>query len=366
MINFASAIGVTNLPRSDRYHGMPASKESDSTKKRGNEIHQVSTRAQIERLYGIVAKVQNNEAVNLTALAMAFEVNNRTIQRDIEFLRDRLGVPITFERTENRYFIDDDFAHIPPLELKETDYLLLSFLQQCLAPYAATEIGAEMNKSFERLFGVLSGSKKWKEWSKAVLFRFENQPQGIPKEVKLFNVLYRAISQQKEVKFSYKALRKPSTEKVVKPLLMMMKKGRWYLYGVSESRKGITPFSFNRISDIEITKEKFSADRLPNPRAMLHHSFGAVISSDPPFDVVLEFESKVVERMKETIWHPDQKLEVLPEGRARLTLPLNNTMEVESWILSWGPYVKVIEPKKLAQSVRESGNRISELYYLHG
>ena len=366
MINFASAIGVTNLPRSDRYHGMPASKESDSTKKRGKEIHQVSTRAQIERLYGIVAKIQNNEAVNLTALAMAFEVNNRTIQRDIEFLRDRLGVPITFERRENRYFIDDDFAHIPPLELKETDYLLLSFLQQCLAPYAATEIGAEMNKSFERLFGVLSGSKKWKEWSKAVLFRFENQPQGIPKEVKLFNVLYRAISQQKEVKFSYKALRKPSTEKVVKPLLMMMQKGRWYLYGVSESRKGITPFSFNRISDIEITKEKFSADRLPNPRAMLHHSFGAVISSDPPFDVVLEFESKVVERMKETIWHPDQKLEVLPEGRARLTLPLNNTMEVESWILSWGPYVKVIEPKKLAQSVRESGNRISELYYLHG
>ena len=192
------------LDLGERYRSTPAPAEpmAKPSKKQQSDncdapmdAHQVSTRAQIERLYGIVAKVQNNEAVNLTALAMAYEVNNRTIQRDIEFLKDRLGVPITFDRKENRYFIDDEFDHIPPLELKDTDYLLLSFLQQCLAPYAATEIGAQMIKSFERFFGVLSGSKKWKEWSKAVLFRFENQPQGTPKEVKLFNALYRAISQ---------------------------------------------------------------------------------------------------------------------------------------------------------------------------
>lgn len=340
----------------------PSKKQQSDNGDALTDAHQVSTRAQIERLYGIVAKVQNNEAVNLTALAMAYEVNNRTIQRDIEFLKDRLGVPITFDRKENRYFIDDEFDHIPPLELKDTDYLLLSFLQQCLAPYAATEIGAQMIKSFERLFGVLSGSKRWKEWSKAVLFRFENQPQGTPKEVKLFNALYRAISQHREVRFSYKPLRKPATEKKVKPLLMMMQKGRWYLYGVSDTRQGITPFSFNRMSDIEVTTVKFSSDGLSDPRRMLHHSFGAVISSDPPFDVVLEFESKVVERMKETLWHPDQKLEELPEGRARLTLPLNNTMEVESWILSWGPYVKVLEPKDLAQSINQSAKKILEKY----
>jgi len=340
----------------------PSARKLGSLTASSPKAHQVSTRAQIERLYRIVAKIQNAEAVTLTALAMAFEVNNRTIQRDIEFLRDRLGVPIAFDRKEKRYAIEDDFAHIPPLELKDTDYLLLYFLQQCLAPYQATEIGQEMIKSFERLFGLLSGSKKWKEWSKAVLFRFENQPQGTPKEVKLFNVLYRAITQKKEVKFSYKPLRKPSSEKIVKPLLMMMQKGRWYLYGVSDSRKGITLFSFNRMTEISLLQEKFTTDGLPDPRAMLHHSFGAVISSDPPFNIVLEFESKVIERMKETLWHPDQKLEELPEGRARLTLPLNNTLEVESWILSWGPYVRVIEPNDLAESIKDSAKRIFDGY----
>jgi predicted DNA-binding transcriptional regulator YafY len=69
--------------------------------------------------------------------------------------------------------------------------------------------------------------------------------------------------------------------------------------------------------------------------------------SDPPFDVVLEFENRVAERVRESLWHPDQKLEELPEGRVRLTLPLNTTMELESWIRGWGPYVRVIEPSDL-------------------
>ena len=315
--------------------------------------HQVSTRAQIERLYGIVAKVQNNEANNLTDLAMAYEVNTRTIQRDIEFLRERLGVPIAFDRKENRYAIEDDFAHIPPLELKETDFLLLSFLQQCLAPYAATEIGGEMNKSFERLFGLLTGTKKWKEWAEPILFRSENVPRGNPKELKIFHLLQRAITRRKEVSFSYKPLRKAAARRSVKPLLLMMHKGRWYLYGVIAGKKEITPFSFDRISEIEITATDFDPVEYPDPRDLLRHSFGVAISSDPPFDVVLEFESRVAERVRESLWHPEQKLEELPEGRVRLTLPLNTTMELESWIRGWGPYIRVVAPNELAFKIKE-------------
>lgn len=314
--------------------------------------HQVSTRAQIERLYGIVAKVQNNEANNLTDLAMAYEVNTRTIQRDIEFLRDRLGVPIAFDRKESRYAVEDDFAHIPPLELKETDFLLLSFLQQCLAPYASTGIGAEMNKSFERLFGLLTGTRKWKEWAEPILWRSENVPRGNPKELKIFHLLQRAITRRKEVTFTYKPLRKPAASRSVKPLLLMMHKGRWYLYGVIAGKKEITPFSFDRISEVEITATDFNPADYPDPRALLRHSFGVAISSDPPFDVVLEFESRVAERVRESLWHPDQKLEELPEGRVRLTLPLNNTMELESWIRSWGPYVSVKDPIKLISRIK--------------
>ena len=310
--------------------------------------HQVSTRAQIERLYGIVAKVQNNEANNLTDLAMAYEVNTRTIQRDIEFLRERLGVPIAFDRKENRYAIEDDFAHIPPLELRETDFLLLSFLQQCLAPYAATEIGAEMIKSFERLFGLLTGTKKWKEWAEPILWRSENVPLGNPKELKILHQLQRAITRKKEVTFHYKPLRKPAARRTVQPLLLMMHKGRWYLYGVIAGKKEITPFSFDRISEVEITTTDFNPADYPDPRALLRHSFGVAISSDPTFDVVLEFENRVAERVRESLWHPDQKLEELPEGRVRLTLPLNTTMELESWIRGWGPYVSVIGPEDLS------------------
>ena len=36
-----------------------------------------------------------------------------------------------------------------------------------------------------------------------------------------------------------------------------------------------------------------------------------------------ESDEPVVERLKESIWHPNQKLEDLKKGRARLTMSLN-------------------------------------------
>ena len=52
--------------------------------------------------------------------------------------------------------------------------------------------------------------------------------------------------------------------------------------------------------------------------------------------IVLDFDSKVVQRVKESLWHQQQALQELPGGRVRLTLPLNSTLEVAPWILSWG------------------------------
>lgn len=35
----------------------------------------------------------------------------------------------------------------------------------------------------------------------------------------------------------------------------------------------------------------------------------------------------------------------------QMTLPLNNDLEVRSWILSWGPYARVLAPQNLAQEI---------------
>lgn len=325
---------------------------------------QVSTRAQIERLWGIVAMIQNGENVTGPKLAHRFEVDIRTIRRDIAFLRERMGIEIAFDEGNKTYILDTEFTHIPPLELSDTDFLLLSYLQQCIAPYAGNDIGRTMNRSFERLFGLLTGTNKWQEFARTVHFQFGmRSSKSAHREVKIFNVLYRAIQENREIRFSYKPQRKPTMIRTVDPCLLSMRNGRWYLYGLDTKNKEIVLFAFARIENPEKTGRLFiPKPATHDPRKLLRYSFGVAISEDPPVDVVLEFEKDVVQRLKENEWHPLQKLEDLPGGRTRLTMPLSTTLEVRPWILSWGPYVKVTSPPELADKIADTVRRMAARY----
>jgi len=141
-----------------------------------------------------------------------------------------------------------------------------------------------------------------------------------------------------------------------------MNHGRWYFYGTDSRTRKLTAFAFARASVMKVSNQKFNAEPDQHPRDLLRHSFGSVLSTDPAVDVVLEFESKVVQRVRESVWHPQQTLQDLPGGRLRLTLPLNSTLEIAPWILSWGPYAKVIEPAELRDSIADTTRRMAATY----
>ena len=59
----------------------------------------ISTRPPIVRMNRILEDLKAGRAVNCQRLGAELEVSYKTIQRDIDFLRDRLGIEITYEPT---------------------------------------------------------------------------------------------------------------------------------------------------------------------------------------------------------------------------------------------------------------------------
>jgi predicted DNA-binding transcriptional regulator YafY len=143
---------------------------------------------------------------------------------------------------------------------------------------------------------------------------------------------------------------------------MLMNHGRWYFYGTDTKTRKMASFAFARAGGMKIGSEKFQNDPPAHPRELLRHSFGIVVSQEKPVDVVLEFDPKVVQRVMESVWHAGQRIEDLPGGRLRLVLPLNSTLEVSPWILSWGPYVRVVAPDALRESIADSVRRMAANY----
>jgi predicted DNA-binding transcriptional regulator YafY len=324
-------------------------------------------RKRISRIHQIIGMISNYRArgkkITCTDLKHEFEVDRATINRDIEFIRDELKVDLEWDQQEATYNLSNGQEYIPAMELNDKDYLLLEFIQQSLAPYSSTELGVAMMETFERMFGIFTGKQNWNAWSQSVVFRLGQKPTAATREIRAFNIFHRAISKSRTVAFQYKSLTSSHPkEKLVEPHLMAMNEGRWYLYATDTKTRRLTSYAFPRISEVREMKEQFVTQPDPHPRDLFRHSFGCVVANDPPFNVVIEFESEVVERVKESIWQDGQKIEDLPDGRIRLTLRLNSELEILPWVLCWGPSATVVAPSTLANAVKEKAEKMASKY----
>jgi len=316
---------------------------------------QITTRPQMERLFKIVAEIQTGAYPNCAKFVALFEeglkVTRRTIMRDIEYLRDQLRAPLEYDSGKHGYYFTDDFNLMPPIDLKNEDFLTLYFLQQCLAPYEDTVIGHQMKQSFNRMFGMLTGTKTWKKWDSSVAFRGEPKMVKAGEDLKTFEVLFAAIQARKTVKFEYRGRGKSPSDREVDPGLVVMQKGRWYLYAVDRDTGEMRTFLLGRIQNISVTQKEFNRPVI-QPEKLFEHSFGVVVSEDAPQEVVIEFTSQASDLIRETVWHPTQKLESLPNGGVRLRLWLNSFYEIKPWILSWGHYARVLQPPQLVEELQ--------------
>ena len=72
----------------------------------------ISTHSMIERMFYINNRIKSGHYPNASKLAKELEVSVSTINRDIEFFRDRLNAPIGYDSARRGYFYTEsyDFA----------------------------------------------------------------------------------------------------------------------------------------------------------------------------------------------------------------------------------------------------------------
>ena len=91
----------------------------------------------------------------------------------------------------------------------------------------------------------------------------------------------------------------------------------------------------------------------------MRDSFG-VHSGEGEYDVVIRFDARVADYIREKKWHESQQLRELKNGSIELKLKLSGLAEVQRWVLGWGGDAKVIQPKELVESVKQVAKKILE------
>ena len=319
-------------------------------------------RPPLERMLRIHTQLRDGGKVNCSTLAKDLEVCTKTVQRDIDFMRDRLGLPIEYDAQEFAYHYTEPVDQFPTVKVTEGELVALFVARKAVTQYHGTPFARPLRAAFEKITQGLTEhlSFSWGELDSAISFR----SIGIPKEdLDLFEKLSQATLKSREVTFDYRKLRSAVHEpRRIQPYHLACIDHQWYLVAHDLDRSALRNFVLTRIKNVRVLNAKFTRAADFSIEKYLHDSFGIFKSFEKPQEIRVRFDAFAAQLVREREWHSSQKLKELPEGRLERTLTLENLQEIERWVLGWGEHAEVLAPSALRDSVRTSLRKASAFY----
>ena len=319
----------------------------DSRRLRQRQLH---TRPPLDRMQQIFQAIKSGELPNRHRLAADIEVTTKTIQRDIDFMRERLNLPITYDMGGGGYRFTQPVTSFPMVELTEAELVSVFIGQKALAQYKGTPFEAPLRSAIEKLTSNLSGqlTMAWSDLDALVSFKsFEISPLDLT----TFQTGSEAVRKSLELHFEYKKLNSSKYERrTLQPYHLACVQDQWYIIGFCLKRKALRTFVLARMENAKLGTATFDRPANFSIEKHLKDSFG-VFTGGGSHTVRLRFNAFAGQLVRERIWHPSQKIQELADGGLELTLQLSSLNEIEPWVLSWGEHARVVSPAELKNRI---------------
>jgi predicted DNA-binding transcriptional regulator YafY len=301
--------------------------------------------------------IQSGKYPNATRLAAELEVSTKSIHRDLEFMRDRLQLPLEYHPQRFGYHYTSEVTSFPTMHITEGELVALVIAEKALEQYRGTQFEKPLLSAIRKIEQSLPDtiSLNLADIEQTISFRTRAEPVL---NLAIFDALAKATAHRRQLEISYrKAGSRDSEPRLVDPYHLANINGEWYLFAYDHARKDIRTFVPARVRSVKQTGQTFSRPEKFSLEKRLRDSFG-VHSGEGTFAVALRFNARVADYIREKKWHESQQLRELKGGGVELRLKLSSLIEVERWVLSWGGDVAVLKPRELAEAVRRAARQI--------
>ena len=255
-------------------------------------------------------------------------ISKRTLQRDLNEIRDIFKTDIQFDFSRKVYYIADG------QQAEATDRLLEVF----------------------DMFNALSMADGLSQY-----IHFEKRrPQG----TNHFHGLLHCIKNRFVVGFPYLKFEEGEiTRRNVEPHALKEFKGRWYLLARDQKDKAIKTFALDRIQELDVTKKKFEWPSIFNPNELFKNYFGIINSGNKKCeDIVLSFDTFQGKYIKSFPLHESQEITEDSPKELKIKLKLFITHDLVMELLSYGETLKVIKPASLKTMILKTAQQMIAQY----
>jgi predicted DNA-binding transcriptional regulator YafY len=319
------------------------------------------SRFSVERMMRIHERLRHGTSLNCTQFAAELDVSRKTIQRDIDHMRDRLGLPLEYDRGTHSYVYTAPVEAFPTVQMSEGDAFALFVAERALEPLRGTPLFERLQATFEKLTSNLQGSVDLTAEDHDAV-SFSKFGEGRTNAV-AFDRLQKAHNEEREVTFAYK---KPGAARAesrrVRPYHLTHRDNLWYLVGYDLARDDIRTFALPRMQEVTLTPKKFERPKDFSPETFFADALGVVAGRGEAYEIHIRFAAAAAERIEERVWHESQKTKRRRGGAVDLYLRLGSLIEIERWVLGWGADAEVLAPPELRQAIATTATTMAARY----
>ena len=255
--------------------------------------------------------------------------SKRTLQRDIKEIRNVFGIDIEYSKSQKGYFISQNENENMNFQrmMEAFDMFNSLNLAQDLTPFIHLE---------------------------------KRRPQGTEN---LYGLLH-AIKNRLQIKFTYqKFWEEELIQRFVEPYALKEFKNRWYIMAKDSKDNNIKSFALDRLTNLEITNHTYQYPDNYSIEQSYRYCFGIISPNDEePQDIILSFNPFQGKYIKTLPLHDTQQVLVDNDEEMKIKLKLCLTHDLVMELLSFGDNMKVIEPKSLADQIKQAHEKAYRQY----
>lgn len=312
------------------------------------------------RQWTILREIERARSTGATIddLARLCDVTTRTIRRDLQALEEA-GFPLFDDKSHDdgktRWKVNGQAFKGLAAGLTMSEVCALHFSRTLLESLSGTPFRDEVESAFEKLGSALTPHmRQFLDQLPRVLATKADpmRKRGAdPAQQRLVARALEATLQLRQTTITYHSKSSDRTKVyLVHPYRLAYAQGGLYLLAYVPEYKEVRTFAVERIQDLSLLEERFTPmEELPD--TAFPNSLG--VHSGPTERVEIAFEPAAADYVRAREWHPSQHVHDTEDGGVRVTLDVCLDRALRSWILSFGPFARVLGPESLARDIAQ-------------
>lgn len=306
-----------------------------------------------ERFYRIRRRLLEKGALTRREIEDDLEVSHATFKRDIEYLRDRLNVPIVWSRERQAYVLDPatPSAELPGVWFSPAEIYALLEIEHLLSGLGPGLLGKQLGPLRHRLQALLERGDRGHREIRRRIKVLAPGARRVNREV--FETLSLALLGRRRLRIRHlKRATGEVIERVVSPLRLVHYRHNWYVDTWCHLRKDLRTFAADAIVFAERQEEPAREVADQDLDRVLGAGYG-IFAGATTERAVLRFTPEHARWVADEVWHSRQLGRFEADGSYVLEFPYSREPELVMDLLRHGAGVEVLAPAALRARVAE-------------